>query len=138
MKTSLSDLSSIQGLLDRSCNSKFKANSKYKKIVEGGAGIENAFSRVVSSQVSFLQKQLNSKSEYYENLNNFLLKNVNVKINFIFNHGLRMLNLIHRVLELLNLDRLFFILDLYKKYIFPIYANKTRGLQLILWYQLFS
>ena len=41
----VSDLASIQALLDKACNSKFKANSKILPSDSGGFGLENVFNR---------------------------------------------------------------------------------------------
>ena len=111
----MSDLAPTQVIIDRACKSNFKANSKYKTIQNGGAAVENLFSRLIAAQLSYFQKQLLNKSEYYLELNNFLQKNVNLNLEFLFNHGLKMMNLIKRILELLQFDRIVYIVEIYKK-----------------------
>ena len=118
--TRVKDLQSIQDILDKVSNSKFKGNSKYLRILQGGANNENVYSRYVSTQITFFQRQLLANNRYYEKINDFLTRNLKLKLNYGFSHGIKMLNLLNQTMELLNLPRLKNIFSLYKIHIFPI------------------
>ena len=95
----VSQIQEIQDILDMTAKSKFRGNIKFFSILEGGCGIENIFSQYVSTQVSFFQRQLLANTHYYANINEFLIKNLKLKLDFAFNHGIKMINLICRTLE---------------------------------------
>ena len=64
-KVKVCQVESIQKIINKSADCKFKANSKILPIDSGGFGLENVFTRYISTQISHLQKQLLINTSYY-------------------------------------------------------------------------